>query len=273
MLEAELSVELEADSGNISITLIDTPGPNDSRDSEEGHVLKQAVDSVLNKVDAICCVSDASAFGQQHSDNLLQGLQSVIEENKARVYILLNKFDNVDGDTTEDGLKTTLHNYLPMIPSKRVFVTKALYCTTTNKFRKAFNAFNDAKFDNTSEFNSIENFLWNVHKDQAWFKSFVKISFGDYDDEESMKKKYYKNARRMDDEDWEDEIQSCYKFSLIEKPMQLMLNTCYKNASLICLNKIARRVKKTISELETEMQFMGDDKMTQEQVDNAFGEC
>ena len=105
---------------NSTITLVDTPGPNNSRNSNHRHITYNMIDELSN--DIIIYIINATQFGVEDDSKLLEYIIDKVnindEESQDRIIFAINKLDEFKID--EDNIEQTLKEVKSYLKSKGI---------------------------------------------------------------------------------------------------------------------------------------------------------
>lgn len=102
-----------------ALLIIDTPGPNNSRDLNHQNVLKTTMDGVDEGI--VLYVLNATQFGINDDRMLLEDLRIYCEKNKnVKVLFIINKIDQLDSEKGEsiEKIMTDVVDYLESVSFK-----------------------------------------------------------------------------------------------------------------------------------------------------------
>ncbi len=134
VIEVEFAHLRETSQGQGRLTLLDTPGPNESGQPH----LKKMLREQLGKASAVLAILDFTQLKSEADEEVRKELNEIANVTEGRLYTLVNKFDQKDrhGDTSEE-----VRNYVSeslmggRIASSNVFPVSSKWAYLANRAR------------------------------------------------------------------------------------------------------------------------------------------
>lgn len=212
----------ETEQAHGKLTLLDTPGPNESG---QPHLRKMLKDQ-LAKASAVLAVLDFTQLKSDADAQVRDDLKAIASVSEGRLYALVNKFDNSNrnSDNTEQ-VKAFVANSLMerSIPESHVFPVSAQNGYLANRARHELlmnNALPDPK----------------VH---PWVEDFGKKVLGEFWEEDILDTRRVKRAAEM-----------LWKNSLFHEPLEQVIKTAQAQAALLAIDTAAAKLVDTSTKLE-----------------------
>lgn len=210
------------DQKNGKLTLLDTPGPNESGQPH----LKKMLTEQLAKASGVLAVLDFSQLKSEADAQVRENLKDIVRVTEGRLYTLVNKFDQKDrnGDT-EEQVKTYVANILMerAINEDAVFPVSSQLAYLANRAKNEL--FINKKLPD--------------HTKQPWVADFGKAAFGagwlrKITDVETIEE----NANAL----WED--------SLFNVPLNKVIKSAHARAAIFAVDSASAKLVDMAERLE-----------------------
>ncbi len=223
VIEIEFSSLKELENPGGVLTLLDTPGPNESKQKHLKTMLKEQ----MKKASAVLAVLDYSQLKSEADEEVREYLREISEVSKGRLFALVNKFDekdrNCDDESSvkkfisQDLLKGILeeeNNIYPVSAKLGFLANKALYEL------------------------EINGCLPDI-KENPWVKDFAKEAFGS------------RWENKLNDVDEAKECaEALWKESLFQKPLEEIIEHSYNKSAIFAIDSSASKLLDTASRIE-----------------------
>ena len=196
------------------LTLLDTPGPNES---DQPH-LRKILTAQLSTASAVLAVLDFTQLNSDADAQVRQNLSEIASVTEGRLYALVNKFDQKDRNSSSaDEVKTIVANTLMdgRIQKDSVFTVSAKRAYLANRARHEL---------------SINGKL-PAPTDQAWVADFGEVAFGT-----SWKR------RISDIKEVEDSVADLWDASLFDAPLESVIRTAHARAAALAIDSAAAKL-------------------------------
>lgn len=205
-----------------NLTLLDTPGPNESGQPHLREMLKDQ----LEKASAILAVLDFSQLKSDADAQVRKEIQGMASRFKGRLYTLVNKFDekNSKSQTAEKVKALVSHSLMDgSIPESHVFPVSAQNGYLANRARHEL--FVNQQLPDHEIHPWVEDFGIKAHG-QSWQE---KIS---------------------DIKATKDAADALWKMSLFHEPLEKIIKTAQAQAALFAIDSAAAKLVDTAAKLE-----------------------
>ncbi len=213
VIEVEFTSLSKEDSGLGSLTLLDTPGPNEAGQTH----LKIMLRDQLRKASAVIAVLNYTQLKSESDEELRKEVSAIADIAKGRMYALVNKFDQRSyNDPDEATVKKMVGNLLAgNIPEESIFAVSAQQAFLSEIVQKFIR----------------ENGSLPDPGEHPWVEEFASKCFGmDWELEINNADRVTKGA------------QSIWKKSGFEKPLESVIHTAYQNAAYYALDATAAKL-------------------------------
>lgn len=211
-----------------TLTLLDTPGPNESGQNRLRPMLKDQ----LRKASAVLAVIDYTQLKSRADAQIREDLEEISDVAKDKIFALLNKFDQRgSNDPNESDTKTTIHDLMKIgdksiISKENIFLVSSLRAYLAARAIQAINQAGKLPTPNPEK--------------ETWVNSFGKIAFGqDWEDEHLDAKIIQEKAGRM------------LQRSGFEDPVERVIRMAHSNAAALALDSAAKKLTNTAEALHT----------------------
>jgi len=222
VIKVEFAHLRETEQAHGKLTLLDTPGPNESG---QPHLRKMLKDQ-LAKASAVLAVLDFTQLKSDADAQVREDLKAIASVSEGRLYTLVNKFDNRDrhSDNAEQ-VKAFVANTLmeQSIPESHVFPVSSRYGYLANRARHEL----------------FMNQQLPDHEIHPWVEDFGSEAFGT-----RWQKKIFdiKATKEAADDLWEE--------SLFHEPLEQVIKTAQEQAALFAIETAAAKLVDTAVKLE-----------------------
>lgn len=185
------------------LTLLDTPGPNESGQP----ALKKMLGDQLKKASAVLAILDYTQLKSEADAAVRQQLLLIENVAKGHIYTLVNKFDQKDRHSdNEDEVKSYVFNDLMVgkIAANSIFPVSSRWAYLANRARYAL---------------ATQQQLPDAEQ-QGWVADFGKEAFG------SRWQKKVDNVERV-----EEGIDDLWQDSLFQQPLEQVIHQAHQNAA------------------------------------------
>lgn len=212
----------ETEQAHGKLTLLDTPGPNESG---QPHLRKMLKDQ-LAKASAVLAVLDFTQLKSDADAQVREDLKEIASVSEGRLYTLVNKFDNRDRNSDNaEQVKAFVANTLMerSIPESHVFPVSSRYGYLANRARHEL----------------FMNQQLPDHEIHPWVEDFGSEAFGT-----RWQKKIYdiEATKEAADDLWEE--------SLFHEPLEQVIKTAQEQAALFAIETAAAKLVDTAAKLE-----------------------
>ncbi len=237
VIEVEFTSLSKEESGLGSLTLLDTPGPNEAGQTH----LKTMLRDQLRKASAVIAVLNYTQLKSESDEDLRNEVNAIANIAKGRMYALVNKFDQRSyNDPDEAAVKKMVGNLLAgNIPEESIFAVSA---------QQAFLGEVVQKFIR-------ENGSLPDPDEHPWVEEFARDCFG------RRWESHLNDADRVI-----EEAQGYWKDSGFAQPLEKIIHTAYQNAAYYALDataaklaSLAEKLSNFVNGRETALQKTTDD--------------
>ncbi|MEN9865634.1 MAG: hypothetical protein RL748_1224 [Pseudomonadota bacterium] len=212
-----------------TLTLLDTPGPNESGQNRLRPMLKEQ----LRKASAVLAVIDYTQIKSEADAQIRKDIAEISDVAKDRIFALLNKFDQKGAnDPNEVDTKNTIHD-LMKIDNKSIISKENIFPTSSLNAYLSTRAIQE--INKTGKLPSI-----NPEKEN-WVNLFVKKAFGEIWD----------CGVPLDPEIITRVAKTMLRNSLFEKPVENVIHMAHSNAAAIALDSAAKKLTSAVEALHT----------------------
>jgi len=214
VIEIEFAHLRETEHATGKLTLLDTPGPNESGQPHLRKMLKEQ----MSKASAVLAILDYTQLKSDADEEIRRELRELADITKGRLYILINKFDQKDrhGDGEQE-IKKFVANSLMVghIKPNIVFPVSARKAYLASRARHEL--FVSKKLPDPQQ--------------NPWVEDFGKEAFGDmWDDDIGNPEKIKKGAEKQ----WEK--------SLFQVPLDRVIRIAHARAASIAIDAAAAKL-------------------------------
>lgn len=216
VIEVEFTYLRELGQVSGRLTLLDTPGPNESGQEHLREMLKEQ----LSKASAVLAVLDFSQLKSDADAEVRKDLEDIAGVAKGRLFALVNKFDQKDryGDSAEQTQAFVAEDLMPgLIQKDDVFPVSS---------RLAYLA-------NRAKHEMLLNKQLPVAADRsAWVADFADLAFGASWDEEDL----------QDDAGVRRAAEKLWKKSLFNEPMEKVIRSAFAGSAAFAIDSAAAKL-------------------------------
>ena len=214
VIEVEFAHLREMEQSGGRLTLLDTPGPNESGQQHLRKMLKEQ----LTKASAVLAVLDFTQLKSDADAEIRKELEEIARVTEGRLYVLVNKFDQRDrnGDN-QDQIKTFISENLlqGMIKSDTVFPVSSRNAYLANRAKHEI-SLNKRLPDYTT---------------QPWVRDFAELALGsDWEDDISDIDRVNKKA------------QSLWEKSYFSSPLEQVIRAAHARAAAYAIDSAAAKL-------------------------------
>ena len=228
VIEVEFMQLAEFDNQKSKLSVLDTPGPNESDQPHLQHMLKEQ----LKNSSAVFMVMDYTTLGSIADVDVQKSVAQIPSE--IPLFTLVNKFDEKDrnGDD-EQGVKRILSDRLMAlnVPEENIFPVSSKKAYLSNRIRRHLASFDSLPEPETEKW--VDDSLSAVVSD-SW-QDLISI-----DDREKILK--------LADKAWDK--------SLFSKPMTKVLHSAYANASAFAVQSAIVRIKVCLEDYTRDLELL-----------------
>lgn len=222
VIKVEFAHLRETEQAYGKLTLLDTPGPNESG---QPHLRKMLKDQ-LAKASAVLAVLDFTQLKSDADAQVREDLKAIASVSEGRLYTLVNKFDNRDrhSDNAEQVKAFVAHTLMEQsIPESHVFPVSSRYGYLANRARHEL----------------FMNQQLPDHEIHPWVEDFGSEAFGT-----RWQKKIFdiEATKEAADDLWAD--------SLFHEPLEQVIKTAQAQAALLAIETAAAKLVDTSAKLE-----------------------
>lgn len=216
----------EAGKTHGQLTLLDTPGPNESGQDH----LRDMLTEQLKKTSAVLAVFDYTQLKSDADEQVRNEIKSIAQLHKGRLFALVNKFDQKDrnGDGKEAVQALVADKLMDgLLDRKHVFPVSSKWGYLANRARHEI---------------AIHHGLPNA-KESSWVVDFAEEAFGRrWESKISDNEEVIKSANAL----WED--------SGFHEPMENVIRAAHTKAALLSIDSAAEKLVKCTNDVEN---FLG----------------
>lgn len=228
VIEVEFTHLRELGQTNGRLTLLDTPGPNESGQVHLRKMLKEQ----LSKASAVLAVLDFTQLKSDADTEVRKELEEIVGVAKGRLFTLVNKFDQKDrhGDTEEQTKVFVAEDLMQdLIQKESVFPVSARLAYLANRARHEM---------------LLNKQLPLGAGRQAWVADFADQAFGASWEEEDL----------QDDSGVRRAVEKLWKKSLFNQPMEHVIRSAYAGAAAFAIDSAAAKLIDNAERMES---FLG----------------
>ena len=212
VIEVEFSHLNGMDDSQGTLTLLDTPGPNEA---DQPHLQAMMRDQ-LQKASAVLAVLDYTQLSSNADKQVRQELNNIAEVAAGRLFVLVNKFDQQDrnsdnAETVKQSVPTMLQNGI--LSSDRVYPSSARNAFLANRAR------------------SVANQAGGLSVQEKWVEDFARLVFG-YDWEEKV----------TNTEEVSRSAEKLWRYSLFDKLITEVIQAAHTKAAALAVDSAAAKL-------------------------------
>ncbi|HBA9158479.1 TPA: dGTPase [Escherichia coli] len=213
VIDVEFSHLVGMDTCLGTLTLLDTPGPNEAGQPQMEVMMRDQ----LQKASAVLAVMDYTQMNSKADEDVRKELNAIADVSAGRLFVLVNKFDekdrNGDGaDTVRQKVPAMLNSYV--LPASRVYSGSSRQAYLANR------ALHELRKNGTLPVN------------EAWVDDFVREAFG------RMKKDYVCKDSELATEGATD----LWEGSLIDQLITEVIQSSHSRAAALAVDSAAAKL-------------------------------
>lgn len=213
VIEVEFSHLTSMDDSQGTLTLLDTPGPNEAGQPH----LQAMMRDQLQKASAVLAVLDYTQLNSLADQNVRKELNAIAEVAAGRLFILVNKFDQKDRNSDD---APTVKQNVPAMLDGDVLTAEQVYPGSS---RQAYLA------------NRARNVL--SHSDalpmsEEWVKDFAQLAYGQMWDESDLQDKVQSLNR----------AEKIWRHSLFDKLITEVIHAAHAKAAALAVDSAASKL-------------------------------
>lgn len=213
VIEVEFSHLTGMDASQGTLTLLDTPGPNEAGQSH----LQTMMRDQLQKASAVLAVMDYTQMKSEADDKVRQEINDIAEVTAGRLFILVNKFDQKNRNgSSEEMVKLSVPAMLRSgaITSDRVYPGSANHAFLANRARTLLN-----------EEESLP-------EDAGWVEDFLIVAFG----------RAWKKIPLNDKESILENADELWQESMFEQLISEVVHSAHAKAAALAVDSAASKL-------------------------------
>ncbi|WP_233964456.1 dynamin family protein [Pectobacterium versatile] len=213
MIEVEFSHLTGMDDSQGTLTLLDTPGPNEAGQPRMELMMRDQ----LQKASAVLAVMDYTQMNSKADDEVRKELNAIAEVSAGRLFILVNKFDEKDrnGDSAE-----VVKQKVPAMLKSDVLPSSHVYPGSSRQAYLANRALHELQHADS------------LSLTEAWVDDFVKEAFG-----RMKKENIYRNKEMII-----DGATGLWSDSLIDQLITEVIQTAHAKAAALAVDSAAAKL-------------------------------
>ncbi|UVO07162.1 dynamin family protein [Pectobacterium polonicum] len=213
VIEVEFSHLTGMDDSQGTLTLLDTPGPNEAGQPRMELMMRDQ----LQKASAVLAVMDYTQMNSKADDEVRKELNAIAEVSAGRLFILVNKFDEKDrnGDSAE-----VVKQKVPAMLKGDVLPSSRVYPGSSRQAYLANRALHELQYADS------------LSLTEAWVDDFVKEAFG-----RIKKENIYQNKEMII-----DGATGLWGDSLIDQLITEVIQTAHAKAAALAVDSAAAKL-------------------------------
>ncbi|EMC0657237.1 dynamin family protein [Escherichia coli] len=213
VIDVEFSHLVGMDPCQGTLTLLDTPGPNEAGQPQMEVMMRDQ----LQKASAVLAVMDYTQMNSKADEDVRKELNAIADVSAGRLFVLVNKFDEKDrnGDRAD-----AVRQKVPAMLNSDVLPASRVYPGSSRQAYLANRALHELRKNRT------------LPVDEAWVDDFVREAFG------RMKKEYVCKDSEMATEGATD----LWEGSLIDQLITEVIQSSHSRAAALAVDSAAAKL-------------------------------
>ncbi|HAL0654849.1 TPA: dGTPase [Escherichia coli] len=213
VIDVEFSHLVGMDACQGTLTLLDTPGPNEAGQPQMEVMMRDQ----LQKASAVLAVMDYTQMNSKADEDVRKELNAIADVSAGRLFVLVNKFD--EKDRNGDGADA-VRQKVPAMLNSDVLPASRVYPGSSRQAYLANRALHELRKNGT------------LPVDEAWVDDFVREAFG------RMKKDYVCKDSELATEGATD----LWECSLIDQLITEVILSSHSRAAALAVNSAAAKL-------------------------------
>ncbi|EOX1650879.1 dynamin family protein [Escherichia coli] len=213
VIDVEFSHLVGMDACQGTLTLLDTPGPNEAGQPQMEVMMRDQ----LQKASAVLAVMDYTQMNSKADEDVRKELNTIADVSAGRLFVLVNKFD--EKDRNGDGADA-VRQKVPAMLNSDVLPASRVYPGSSRQAYLANRALHELRKNRT------------LPVDEAWVDDFVREAFG------RMKKEYVCKDSEMATEGATD----LWEGSLIDQLITEVIQSSHSRAAALAVDSAAAKL-------------------------------
>ena len=213
VIDVEFSHLVGMDACQGTLTLLDTPGPNEAGQPQMEVMMRDQ----LQKASAVLAVMDYTQMNSKADEDVRKELNAIADVSAGRLFVLVNKFD--EKDRNGDGADA-VRQKVPAMLNSDVLPASRVYPGSSRQAYLANRALHELRKNGT------------LPVDEAWVDDFVREAFG------RMKKDYVCKDSELATEGATD----LWEFSLIDQLITEVILSSHSRAAALAVDSAAAKL-------------------------------
>ena len=213
VIDVEFSHLVGMDECQGTLTLLDTPGPNEAGQPQMEVMMRDQ----LQKASAVLAVMDYTQMNSKADEDVRKELNAIADVSAGRLFVLVNKFD--EKDRNGDGADA-VRQKVPAMLNSDVLPASRVYPGSSRQAYLANRALHELRKNRT------------LPVDEAWVDDFVREAFG------RMKKEYVCKDSEMATEGATD----LWEGSLIDQLITEVIQSSHSRAAALAVDSAAAKL-------------------------------
>ncbi|MCO0239618.1 dynamin family protein [Escherichia coli] len=213
VIDVEFSHLVGMDACQGTLTLLDTPGPNEAGQPQMEVMMRDQ----LQKASAVLAVMDYTQMNSKADEDVRKELNAIADVSAGRLFVLVNKFD--EKDRNGDGADA-VRQKVPAMLNSDVLPASRVYPGSSRQAYLANRALHELRKNGT------------LPVDEAWVDDFVREAFG------RMKKDYVCKDRELATEGATD----LWECSLIDQLITEVILSSHSRAAALAVDSAAAKL-------------------------------
>ncbi|EPX8184003.1 dynamin family protein, partial [Escherichia coli] len=213
VIDVEFSHLVGMDPCQGTLTLLDTPGPNEAGQPQMEVMMRDQ----LQKASAVLAVMDYTQMNSKADEDVRKELNAIADVSAGRLFVLVNKFD--EKDRNGDGADA-VRQKVPAMLNSDVLPASRVYPGSSRQAYLANRALHELRKNRT------------LPVDEAWVDDFVREAFG------RMKKEYVCKDSEMATEGATD----LWEGSLIDQLITEVIQSSHSRAAALAVDSAAAKL-------------------------------
>ncbi|ELT2334389.1 dynamin family protein [Shigella sonnei] len=213
VIDVEFSHLVGMDACQGTLTLLDTPGPNEAGQPQMEVMMRDQ----LQKASAVLAVMDYTQMNSKADEDVRKELNAIADVSAGRLFVLVNKFD--EKDRNGDGADA-VRQKVPAMLNSDVLPASRVYPGSSRQAYLANRALHELRKNRT------------LPVDEAWVDDFVREAFG------RMKKEYVCKDSEMATEGATD----LWEGSLIDQLITEVIQSSHSRAAALAVDSAAAKL-------------------------------
>ncbi|EIU0496083.1 dynamin family protein [Escherichia coli] len=213
VIDVEFSHLVGMDACQGTLTLLDTPGPNEAGQPQMEVMMRDQ----LQKASAVLAVMDYTQMNSKADEEVRKELNAIADVSAGRLFVLVNKFD--EKDRNGDGADT-VRQKVPAMLNSDVLPASRVYPGSSRQAYLANRALHELRKNGA------------LPVDEAWVNDFVREAFGPMVEEDDWKDstKINKKAEKL------------WNISLIDQLITEVIQSSHSRAAALAVDSAAAKL-------------------------------